>query len=342
MPTILTIQEKTGSKIVAQNLIFVKNSMMKGPFEVIKQLMYLLFVILGGMLLAWLLTIFVLLATYSFDLVKAMEQSGRLLEDTGLLRLTQAIQSFSLFVLPPFFMALLNKEKPVSYLGLQRPNGRALVLGILSIVTAIPLINVLVSWNEGLHLPAGLEGVEAWMRQSEATATALTEQMLSGTSWLDLTWSLLIIAILAGFGEELFFRGLLQQWLGRLLGRKQRVMMGQTPDWVKHLSIWVVAFVFSAIHLQFFGFFPRLLLGAWFGYLLWWSGSVWVPVAAHMTNNALSALFLFAENKGWLTGDPDNLGLEASWWLSPLSLVALTALALLIRQGRKRESATLI
>ncbi len=86
-------------------------------------------------------------------------------------------------------MALLNKEKPVSYLGLQRPNGRALVLGILSIVTAIPLINVLVSWNEWLPLPAGLEGLEAWMRQSEATATALTEQMLSGTSWLDLACS---------------------------------------------------------------------------------------------------------------------------------------------------------
>lgn len=236
-----------------------------------------------------------------------------------------------------FFLALLNKERPLSFLSLYRPQGGALLLGILSIVAAIPLINVLVSWNEGLHLPAGLENLEAWMRQSEAAATALTEKMLSGTTWLDLTLSLLIVAVLAGFGEELFFRGLLQQWLGRLMGQKHVATTGETPAWVKHVSIWVVAFVFSAIHLQFFGFFPRLLLGAWFGYLLWWSGSVWVPVAAHITNNALSALFLFAENKGWLTGDPDNLGLEASWWLSPLSLAALTALALLISRRFRRQ-----
>lgn len=303
-----------------------------------KQLMRLLFVIVGGMLLAWVLTLFVLLAVHSFDLMKALEQSGRLLDDTGLLRLTQAIQSCCLFVFPPFFLALLNKERPVTFLSLQRPNGRLMVLGIFSLVAAIPLINVLVQWNEGLHLPAGLEDIENWMRQSEATATALTEKMLSGTTWLDLTLSLVIVALLAGFGEELFFRGLLQQGLVRIMGRSKLATTGESPAWVKHVSIWVVAFVFSAIHLQFFGFFPRLLLGAWFGYLLWWSGSVWVPVAAHITNNALSALFLFAENKGWLTSNPDNLGLEASWWLSPLSLVAFIALAVMIRQGGTKKT----
>ena len=105
----------------------------------------------------------------------------------GMLRLSQTIQSFCLFVMPPFFLALINRENPLTFLSLRKPGQRPLIYGILSIVAAIPLINVLVRWNEGLHLPASLNGVETWMRQSEVAATALTEKMLSGTTWLDLT-----------------------------------------------------------------------------------------------------------------------------------------------------------
>lgn len=324
--------------IVAQNLIFAKKRVMQDSLEVWKQLIRLLFVIIGGMLLAWMFTMFALFAAHSFDLTEALEQSESLLNDIGMLRLSQTIQSFCLFVMPPFFLALINRENPLTFLSLRKPSQRPLLFGILSIVAAIPLINVLVRWNESLHLPASMNGVETWMRQSEVTATALTGKMLSGTTWLDLTLGLLIVALLAGFAEELFFRGLLQQWLDRLLGRKHYAKTGTTPAWVKHVSIWVIAFVFSAIHLQFFGFFPRLLMGAWFGYLLWWTGSIWVPVAAHITNNAFSVVFMFAENKGWLTSDPDSLGLEASWWLSPISALALISLAMIIRQGTKKKS----
>lgn len=312
---------------------------MEGSFGCLKQLMRLLFAILGGLILAWALTFLVMAAATSFDLEQTLARTANLSEETTLLRLTQTISSLCLFVVPPIFLALLNRENPVTLYRFQRPGRSVLLLGAISIVVAVPFLNVLVTWNEGIHLPAGLEALEAWMRASETAANDLTEKILSGTSWLDLALNLLIIALLAGFGEELFFRGLLQQWLTRQLGRKHRVAGTPTPDWMMHISIWVVAIIFSAAHLQFFGFFPRLLMGAWFGYLLWWSGSIWVPMTAHMTNNALSTLFFFAQQKGWLTADPDTLGLGPTWWLTPLSIALFVWVGMVsrTRSGQPRE-----
>ena len=60
-----------------------------------------------------------------------------------------------------------------------------------------------------------------------------------------------------------------------------------------HVSIWVVAAVFSALHMQFFGFIPRLVLGGLFGYLYFWSRTIWVPVLAHFINNLIAVGFAF-------------------------------------------------
>ncbi|HMR19324.1 MAG TPA: CPBP family intramembrane metalloprotease, partial [Sphingobacterium sp.] len=60
-----------------------------------------------------------------------------------------------------------------------------------------------------------------------------------------------------------------------------------------HLAIWITAVVFSAIHFQFYGFFPRLLLGAFFGYMMAWTQNIWVPVVAHFINNASVTLLAF-------------------------------------------------
>ena len=65
-----------------------------------------------------------------------------------------------------------------------------------------------------------------------------------------------------------------------------------------HLSIWLTALVFSAVHMQFLGFFPRLILGAVLGYMLVWSGSLWLPIVAHFTNNAFAvSCYLFHTNR---------------------------------------------
>lgn len=283
-------------------------------------------------MLAWLISLVILLVKASFDVQTALFQANSLLESAGMLRLLQGVQSVCLFVFPPFLFCLMNEERPTQVLQFRKPSGEKLLLAILSLVVAIPLINALVVWNESMQLPTFLSGVEEWMRIAEKKAEELTLKMMSGTAWYDLAFSLLIVAVLAGFGEELLFRGLLQGTMVKLLVKKHRTVDGAVPTWVMHVSIWTIAFLFSAIHLQFFGFIPRLLLGAWFGYLLWWTGSIWVPMLAHMTNNALSAFFLFAETKGWVSESPDHLGTADTSWMSLLSLLLLSACAILLRR----------
>lgn len=300
------------------------------------QLIRIIFVILAGMLLAWLVTLIILLVHFSFDVTAALTQTTILFESTGMLRLLQGVQSLSIFVFPPFLFYWMNGERPALALQIHKPQPEKVLLAVISLIAAIPLINVLVAWNEGIQLPASLQGMEEWMRQSEQKASELTLKMVSGTAWYDLVFSLLIVAVLAGFGEELLFRGLLQGTLVKLMGKKYTTKNKPAPRWVTHVSIWMAAFLFSAIHLQFYGFIPRLLLGAWFGYLLWWSGSIWVPIVAHMANNALSVVFLFAENKKWMTESPDNLGTADTWWMSLLSLPVFAACIILLKRKKKQ------
>jgi hypothetical protein len=296
------------------------------------RLMVLLAVLLAGTFLCWLLIMVILLFQSSFDLELFSIQAANLTENTAMLRTIQLIQSVCLFILPPFVLTYLYKEHPISFLQLKRPEPMQLLVAMFSLVAAVPLINVLVIWNEGLNLPSFMSGIEEWMRTSELEAGILTERILSGVSWADMATGFVIVAVMAGFGEELFFRGLLQRLLTDSLGRKTAAETGVYPKWVMHVSIWTVAFVFSAIHLQFFGFFPRLLLGAWFGYLLWWTGSIWVPIVAHFTNNALSTAFVFAENKGALSSDPELFGTNDTWWACLFSLLLLGSCVLYFKK----------
>ncbi len=103
----------------------------------------------------------------------------------------------------------------------------------------------------------------------------------------ELIIALFVIAVLPAIGEELVFRGLIQNELKRLT---QNV----------HVAIWVSALLFSAFHLQFFGFVPRLLLGALFGYLYYWSGNLSMAVLAHFTNNAVAVFSLYYYQQGTL------------------------------------------
>ena len=191
------------------------------------------------------------------------------------LRLLTTLQDILLFIVPPVVTAVIVTNRPADLLAISHGFAPGMLLKlVLLFASMMPLLNLLVSWNASLSLPASLSGVEEWMRAAETAAAAQTDLMLSGTSVGVLIVNLLIVAVLAGVSEELFFRAGLQRLL-------------TTGGVNRHVAVWLTAAVFSAFHLQFFGFFPRLLLGALFGYLLVASGSVWLSVSAHVLNNAI-------------------------------------------------------
>ena len=289
-----------------------------------------LLILTAGLIATYVLFLSVVFALSDFNMTLFNEQLPRFNVNVNLLRIMQTLQSLFVFIIPPFILSRLYKENSADFLHLKKPGFKPALIGTLSIVLMMPLINVLVQWNAGMHLPGSLQGVESWMRASEDAAEAVTKVLLQGTTGYDLVINLIIVGLLAGVGEEFLFRGVLQSLFTKELGKGS----GKNPDWVMHTAIWVVAFLFSAIHLQFYGFIPRLLLGVWFGYLLWWTGSIWVPVLAHFANNALSTIVVFLQNKGLMSQDPDRLGLDDTWWLCLVSVFLLAGCVFYLKQAK--------
>jgi membrane protease YdiL (CAAX protease family) len=224
----------------------------------------------------------------------------------------QLIQTAFTFVLPAFLLAHFVGQG-VSYLKFTPIRSSLMWFCVILLMPlALPAVNWLKSLNDMVVLPHFMSGVELWMQQMEHQSELLTEKFLSVSSYSGLALNLLVMAAIPALGEELFFRGILQTVLGEKLNR--------------HLAVWITAFIFSAIHLQFYGFLPRFLLGAALGYLFLFSGSIWASIVAHFINNALAVLLFFLTFNGYLTFDMDALGTQNTWWLGFLSLTLVCLL----------------
>ena len=218
----------------------------------------------------------------------------------NILKLIQTLTSFGSFVIPPFVLAYRFSQNTGEYLFLKKNISAVnIFLVIVLMLAAVPLINFLADLNSKMTLPSFLAGLESWMKEKEAAAAGITKKFLEIKSVPELILNLGMIALIPALGEELLFRGIVQRIFS---------------EWTKnsHAGIWISATLFSAMHLQFYGFIPRLLLGVMLGYMLVWSGSLWLPIIAHFFNNASAVIALFLYSKGSIPFDPDKIGTEES------------------------------
>ena len=166
-----------------------------------------------------------------------------------------------------------------------------------------------------MKLPALLSGLEDWMRTMEEAAKVLTEKFMKVEAIPGLLFNVFMIAVLPTIGEELLFRGVIQ-----------RIFTNMTKNY--HWGIWIAAFIFSAFHMQFYGFLPRLLLGAMFGYLLVWTGTIWVPILAHFVNNTMGVVGYYLIDKGIISKDIEQWGTGNEQF--PLVLFSITSTGILL------------
>lgn len=200
-------------------------------------------------------------------------------------RVVQFISSVITFIVGGVSVAYLIFENPKEELMMSSwGGGKNYLYGIIALLALLPIVGVLNEWNQGISFPDALAPLEQWMREAEDAAAELQERFLSGTSYLDLIINIVIMAITPAICEELLFRGVLQN---------------QLEKWFKnaHIAVWVAAIIFSAIHFQFYGFLPRMVLGAALGYLLVYGKSLWLPIVAHCVNNSLAVITAWGANK---------------------------------------------
>lgn len=204
---------------------------------------------------------------------------------TAFLRISAVLQDTFIFIIPAIVTAMLATRYQAWLLQIQsKPSLRIILLTFAVMLLSTPVMNLIVEWNEGIRFPESLAGLESQMRSLETAAQESVKVLLGNGSVASLVMAILIVGIYAGFSEELLFRGIIQRLTGFVCN--------------PHVAIWLTAFIFSAFHLQFYGFIPRMLLGAFFGYLLYWSGSLWLPVTAHIFNNSLVSFVEWLQDSG--------------------------------------------
>ena len=250
--------------------------------------------------------------------------------DIQLLKLGQAISSILMFVAPPLILYAFTRKHPMREIGFRKPNTLwMLLIGVALMFVSLPVTNQLTTWNEKMNLGSTFESLEAMLKQMEDMAGDLTERMLKVDTIGGLLMNLLVIALIPAIGEELTFRGVVQQSLVK--GCKNA-----------HLGIILSAAIFSFIHFQFYGFLPRMFLGIILGYMFYYSGSLWTSILMHFINNGTAVVVAYLEQKGLSSVDAEHFGATENIWVIIASLVVTVGLIVISNKlkqkyGRKQQ-----
>jgi hypothetical protein len=290
------------------------------------QLMFSAFVILVSFLAFLLIAMVLAIPLFGISSMMSIPTIGDLSdpESIRILKYFQVVQSIGLFIFPPLILAWLFHGKIAEYLYLkQNATSASIFLVAILVIFSLPLINFIGEWNTRMEFPEFLAGMESWMKNAEENAAELTEAFLNVETTGGLFFNLFMIAFLPAIGEELLFRGVIQ-----------RIFTGWTRN--HHWGIWISAILFSALHIQFYGFVPRMLLGVLFGYLLVWSGSMWLPVVAHFFNNGFAVVAMYLVDKNVLNPGVEDIGATSgSRYAAILSLALVFLLMFLIKKENR-------
>jgi len=252
------------------------------------QIFSLTLFVLSGVLFFNALGLAFLLPFYQYDVLKVSEMltdPEQLKQASIPLLLLQGTISLGGFILMPIFYLKWIEKSNISslFLAESKPTIWVIVAIVFLVPAFMPFNGLFIEWNETVQLPAFLHDFEAWAKEKEDSIKDLTKAITNLQSPLEFLLGVIVIAAIPAFGEELVFRGIVQN--------KLRLLTGSV-----HAGIWIAAFLFSAIHIQFYGLLPRLLLGVLFGYIYFWSGNLWLPILAHFTNNFLTLTLLYLKN----------------------------------------------
>ena len=236
-------------------------------------------------------------------------------QDLNALRFMQISSQLFTFVFPPIAYAFLVKKNPVNALGLKKTKTLWILIGIAMIFAIMPFNSVIAEWNANLTLPESMSKIESLMKQMQEAATEIIEKFVSVDTIGGLILNLFMIAGLAALGEELLFRSIIQTSLIKICKNA-------------HIGILIASAIFSFIHFEFYGFFPRLILGMLLGYMFYFSGSIWISMLMHFLNNGTVVFIYFLNNKGITNIDVDTFG-QTSIPVLIVSIIVMIVLFLL-------------
>ncbi|MBN8577803.1 MAG: CPBP family intramembrane metalloprotease [Cytophagales bacterium] len=273
-------------------------------------------IVLGFYVLGPLVGLFAALPFYNGSMMELVEKimSAALHPEVKLpvLILQGFATGIGLIVIPLLYLSSIERVRALEWFTVKPPLVILIVVPLLVLAFMLPN-SIFIEWNANFSFPDFLKEFGTWARAREEAAAEITKLFTAFNSPGEFLLGLLVIALLPAVGEELVFRGMLQPEFFRASGNH-------------HVAIWITAFIFSAFHMQFFGFVPRMFLGALFGYIYMWSGNFWLPVLAHFVNNAFMVTMLYLNQLQVITLDVEST--EAAPW--PMVLVFTVIFVVLV------------
>lgn len=217
----------------------------------------------------------------------------------GAALLIQAMASLGTFVIPSIlFGILLAKPRLDDYFTLKiKPALLPLIILLFLGFLVNPVADLAYELNQLLQIPESWGNLAHWINSQNERVTEDYSALLNFSGFGQFSLAMVTMALIPAIGEELFFRGILQRIIQKQLKRN-------------HAGIWITALIFGLIHFQISLLLPRLILGAFIGYIFWWSGQLWYAIAAHFINNSLALTISYYYPN---LSSVDKSGISTNW-----------------------------
>lgn len=189
--------------------------------------------------------------------------------NTGAIVFYLAVNSIGVFLLPPLIFFFLFRVNIIGFMRLNRlPPPKFWLLAIACMAFAVIFIQLLVQVMLKIPLPEQYES----LRRQDDLIGRLIDHIFSKPTAGNLLFVTLTVALLPAVAEEVFFRGLIQNYLSR-------TNLHETG------AVVVTGLSFSLMHMEFDNFLAIWCLGIVLGFIYYYSSSLWVSITVHFLNN---------------------------------------------------------
>jgi len=218
--------------------------------------------------------------------------------------LMQVIDTLFMFFLPVYIFALICYRNPMKFIGFNtRINYKQILILLAIIVLTFPLSGALAELTKMIPIP---KNWEVYFKAKEAERAVQEKALINITSFSEYLISMVIIGLLPALFEEVCFRGGLQNILTR---------------WFKGpwAAIIITSIIFSAVHLSYYGFFVRAVLGVFLGLIFYYSGSLWLSILFHFLFNGIQVTALYISSTS-ISKNSKDIGDNFPIWAGVVAL----------------------
>jgi len=270
--------------------ITTKNPLYSEPPKPWYSIIILVLMFFAGMFIGQFLGLFISIITTDLSLSEVPELLSLPLteEKKAAILMLQGLGAIGGFIIAGLvYLVIVERIQLSALFNLKQINLWAIILTIIIVISFMFVNTVFIEWNMNFSFPGFLSGFEEWAREKEEELKLITDFLTEFNSFGQFIIVFIIVAVIPGIGEELIFRGILQN--------KFHLFFKNI-----HVAIIVTAILFSGFHMQFFGFLPRLFLGILFGYIYYWSGNLWYPILGHFINNGFTLILIYLYQAGYI------------------------------------------